>query len=80
MSSSKTRSDVDTQERSNGVLGINVHEVSMKRWLNYESIGLCHKYTGIWYTHTHSHTHTYIHTHTHTHTHTHSNVSIQFQM
>jgi hypothetical protein len=33
-SSSKTRSDVNIQAQSNSVLGINLHVVSIKRWLN----------------------------------------------
>jgi hypothetical protein len=62
-SSSEIRSDVDIQVRSGVVPGINVQVVRINRWLNYESVGLYHKYTGIWYAHTV----------------THSDVSIQFQ-
>ena len=51
-SNSKTRSDVDIQVRSNIVIGINVHVVRMNSWINYETVDLYHKYTGIWYTHT----------------------------
>ena len=50
-SSSKTRSHVEIQVRNNVILGIYMHVVRINRWLNYETVGLYHKYTGIWYTH-----------------------------
>jgi len=64
-SSSKTRSHLDIQVRNNVVLGvyiyiytyiyihiyIYIHVVRINRWLNYETVGLHQKYTGIWQTH-----------------------------
>jgi hypothetical protein len=52
-SNSKTRSHVDIQVRSNVVLDIYIymHVVRIKRWLNYKTVGLRDKYTGIWHTH-----------------------------
>jgi hypothetical protein len=56
-SSSKNRSHMDIQVRSNIVLGmcvcvcVCVHVVRINGWLNYETVGLHHKYKGIWYTH-----------------------------
>jgi hypothetical protein len=53
-SSYRTRNDVDIQVRSSVVLRINVQIVRINWWLNYETVGLYHKYTGILYTHTHT--------------------------
>jgi hypothetical protein len=53
MSSSKTCGHVDIQVRSNVVLGTCMHVVRINRRINYETAGLDHKYTGIWYTLSH---------------------------
>ena len=51
--SSETRNHVDIKVQStcNIALGIYMHVVRINRLLNYETLGLYHKYTRIWYAH-----------------------------